>query len=73
MKKNNEKKQIAWLNGAKLIAILGVMIDHTNGMLYTKPDIAYACFFVCNIIGHDFIPFKFAAGGSIQHCRISKK
>lgn len=39
------KKQIAWLNGAKFIAILAVMIDHTYGVLYTKADIAYASYF----------------------------
>ena len=40
-----EKKQITWLNGAKLMAILAVMVDHTNGMLYTKPDVAYASYY----------------------------
>lgn len=25
-----------WINGAKFIAILAVMVDHTNGVLYTN-------------------------------------
>lgn len=39
------KHQIAWLNGAKFVAILAVMIDHTNGVLYTNQDIAYVSYF----------------------------
>lgn len=51
-KKQIEKNQIAkkntqisWLNSAKLIAILAVLVDHTNGILYENQDIAYSSFF----------------------------
>lgn len=39
------KSQIAWLNGAKFVAILAVMVDHTNGVLYSNWSIAYASYF----------------------------
>ena len=39
------KQQIAWINGAKFVAILAVMTDHTNGKLYTNQDIAYVSYF----------------------------
>lgn len=39
------KQQITWINGAKFIAILAVMTDHTYEVLYTNPDIAYASYF----------------------------
>lgn len=39
------KRQIAWLNGAKFLAILAVMVDHTNRILYTNQNIAYASYF----------------------------
>lgn len=39
------KQQIAWLNGAKFIAILAVMIDHTSNVLYTNQNIACASYF----------------------------
>ncbi len=39
------KKEIKWINCAKLVAILAVMIDHTNGILYTNPDIAMLSYF----------------------------
>lgn len=44
-----QKKQIAWINGAKFIAILAVMIDHTYNILYTKHDIAYASYFAVSL------------------------
>lgn len=40
-----KKDQIKWLNCAKLVAILAVMVDHTNGLLYTNQDIAYASYY----------------------------
>lgn len=39
------KRQIAWINGAKFIAILAVLVDHTYKILYTNKDIAYASYF----------------------------
>lgn len=40
-----EKKPIAWLNGAKFLAIIAVMVDHTNGILYSNPAVAYASYY----------------------------
>ena len=34
-----------WINGAKFIAILAVMVDHTNGVLYTNSQISWASYF----------------------------
>lgn len=42
---NEEKKQIEWINGAKFVAILAVLVDHTYGILYNNPDIAKATYF----------------------------
>lgn len=39
------KKQIKWLNFAKLIAIIAVITDHTNGYLYGNQDIAKGSYF----------------------------
>lgn len=39
MKKEN------WINMAKFIAILAVMVDHTNGVLYTRRSVALASYF----------------------------
>lgn len=38
-------KQIVWLNCSKFVAILAVMLDHTNKILYQSSDIAYASYF----------------------------
>lgn len=38
-------KQIKWINCAKFIAILAVMIDHTSGILYTNEKIVLASYF----------------------------
>lgn len=55
------KQQIAWINGAKYIAILAVMIDLTYGILYEDYSIAYASYFSVllfyYIIRYDFIIF----------------
>lgn len=40
-----ENKQILWLNCSKTVAVLAVLVDHTNGVLYTNQDIAYASYF----------------------------
>lgn len=37
--------QITWINCAKLVAILAVLTDHTNGILYKNQDIAFASYF----------------------------
>lgn len=39
------KKQIQWINVAKFMAIFAVLVDHTNGVLYTNPYIAYGSYF----------------------------
>ena len=39
------KSQVKWLNCAKCMAILAVIVDHTNGILYTNPHIALASYF----------------------------
>ena len=39
------KGQLKWLNCAKTMAILAVMVDHTKGYLYTNQDIAYTSYY----------------------------
>lgn len=39
------KQQFLWIDCAKCMAILAVMIDHTNGLLYHNSDIAYASYY----------------------------
>jgi len=38
-------KQLKWINCAKCVAILAVLVDHTNGVLYTNQNIAMASYF----------------------------
>lgn len=38
-------KQIVWIDVAKCMAIMAVMVDHTNGLLYHSPHIAYASYY----------------------------
>ena len=44
---NNSKSvaKIDWINCAKFLAIVAVLIDHTNGILYTNQDIASGSYF----------------------------
>lgn len=37
--------KIKWIDGAKFIAILAVLVDHTNGILYTNYKIAMGSYF----------------------------
>lgn len=39
------KQEIKWINCAKAIAIFAVLIDHTNGILYTNANIAMASYY----------------------------
>lgn len=39
------QKRIAWIDCAKFIAIVGVVVDHCNGFLYINPYIAYASYY----------------------------
>lgn len=41
----NNKNQIKWINFARLIAIIAVIVDHTNGYLYSNQDIVKASYF----------------------------
>lgn len=41
----NEKTQLKWLNCSKAFATLAVITDHTNQILYSNQDIAYASYF----------------------------
>lgn len=38
-------RRIKWLDCAKLIAIIAVLVDHSNGVLYNNPLIAQASYF----------------------------
>ena len=40
-----KKSQINWLNCSKFMAILAVMTDHCNGLLYTNSNVAYASYY----------------------------
>lgn len=37
--------QLKWVNCAKAMAILAVMVDHTRGYLYENKDVAYASYY----------------------------
>lgn len=39
----------SWADFAKFLAILAVMIDHTNGVLYSNPKIAYFSYFSVSV------------------------
>ena len=39
------KKQIQWINIAKFFAIVAVLVDHTNGILYSNQNVAYGSYF----------------------------
>ena len=43
------KGQIEWINGAKFVAILAVLVDHTYMVLYNNLDIAYATYFAVSL------------------------
>ena len=32
-----ERERIQWIDCAKFLAIFAVMVDHTNGILYSNP------------------------------------
>lgn len=38
-------KRIKWIDCAKLIAVIAVVVDHCNGYLYTKPLVATASYY----------------------------
>lgn len=42
---SNSNREVVWLNCAKFVAIFAVMIDHTNGILYTNQEVAWASYF----------------------------
>ncbi len=44
-KVGNRSGQIVWINCAKFTAMLAVLVDHTNGVLYTDQNIAVASYF----------------------------
>lgn len=39
------KQEIKWINCAKAVAVFAVLIDHTNGILYTNANIAMASYY----------------------------
>lgn len=41
--------RIKWVDCAKAMAIMGVIMDHTNGLLYTNQAIAYASYFAVGV------------------------
>ena len=47
MKKNKNvvTKRIYWIDFARFLAILGVIVDHTNGILYTNSRIPYLSYY----------------------------
>ena len=51
MNNTDIKKRIKWVDVAKFFAIIAVMIDHTNGVLYTNQKIAFFSYYsVCVFI-----------------------
>ena len=39
------KERTKWVDVAKFMAIIAVMIDHTNGLLYTNQHVAYFSYY----------------------------
>lgn len=44
-----KKERIKWIDCAKAVAIVGVVIDHCNGVLYKSPLIAQASYFAVSL------------------------
>lgn len=72
------KQQISWLNGAKFVAIMMVMLNHTVGILYTNPyiDVASHCSTSLFVILSGMTSYisglhhpKSGWGGGIHSCR----
>lgn len=42
---NIDSKRVLWVDVAKFLAILAVMVDHTNGILYTNSNVATFSYF----------------------------
>lgn len=40
-----EKNRVFWIDAAKFLAILAVLVDHTYGVLYENQNIAFGSFF----------------------------
>ncbi|MDE7354567.1 MAG: acyltransferase [Acetatifactor sp.] len=73
-----ENKQILWLNCSKTVAVLAVLVDHTNGVLYTNQDIAYASYFSVSLFiiisgmtsyFSNLYSEKSSGGGYIEKCK----
>ena len=43
------KQEIKWINCAKAVAVFAVLIDHTNGILYTHANIAMASYYLVSL------------------------
>lgn len=43
MERDNIKSR--WINIGKCLAIIAVITDHTNGILYSNQDIAYSSYY----------------------------
>ncbi len=43
------KQEIKWINCAKAVAVFAVLIDHTNGILYTNANIAMASYYLVSL------------------------
>ncbi len=44
-----EKKSVVWIDCAKFLAILAVLIDHGKGILYEGETIQYISFFSVSV------------------------
>ena len=49
MENIKKAERIRWIDCAKTIAIMAVLVDHTNGILYTNQDIATASYFAVSL------------------------
>lgn len=43
------KQEIKWINCAKAVAVFAVLIDYTNGILYTNANIAMASYYLVSL------------------------
>lgn len=63
-------KRIYWIDIAKLAAILAVIVDHTNGILYTNQLVAYSSYYSVSLF---ILVMGITTYWSIENKKISMK
>lgn len=63
------RQQINWINCAKFIAIFAVLVDHTNGLLYSNSHVRFASYYSVSlfIIISGYLCYKSNASQNISY------